>query len=301
MALDDPARDHPCGSAPCARPRVWGSGTWVTVAGAGYLHRMAAPPAPSPAPLDLSGRRALVTGAASGIGRAVALRLAGAGAHVLAVDLDADGAKTVAEEAGGEPVVADLSDPACLDTLPGRPSTCVVNNAGLQHVAPIAGVPAGHVLGDPEGDAGGAVPARPRTRCRDMYEQGWGRVVNISLGARAARLAVQGRLRLGQARPGGAVQGDRARGRRARRHLQLRQPRPTCGRRWSRTRSPTRRRRTASAEDEVRRAVMLARGRGQAADRAGGGRRAASPTSARPRPSSSPGARWPWTAGGRAH
>ncbi len=194
---------HPCGSAPCTRPRVWGSGTWVTVAGAGYLHRMAAPPAPSPAPLDLSGRRALVTGAASGIGRACALRLAGAGAHVLAVDLDAEGAKTVAEEAGGEPVVADLSDPAFLDTLPADLDV-VVNNAGFQQVAPIEEFPTG---------------TRSRRSCKvmleapfrltahalpHMYAAGLGPGREHLLGARPGRLA---RSRPPTSRPSTACEG----------------------------------------------------------------------------------------------
>ena len=128
--------------------------------------------------LDLSGRRALVTGAASGIGRAVALRLGAAGAHVLAVDVDPEGAKTVAEEAGGEPVVADLSDDAFLDNLP-RDLDVVVNNAGFQQVAPLEEFDRRTfstlitvMLEAPFWVTAHALP--------HMYEQGWGRVVNIS-------------------------------------------------------------------------------------------------------------------------
>src|SRR6185312_971263 len=49
-----------------------------------------------PAPRELAGQVALVTGAASGIGRAVALRLAEAGAHVVIADRNLDGATDVA-------------------------------------------------------------------------------------------------------------------------------------------------------------------------------------------------------------
>ncbi|TSA88057.1 bifunctional aldolase/short-chain dehydrogenase [Deinococcus detaillensis] len=51
-----------------------------------------------PAPKALEGHVALVTGAASGIGRAIAHRLAADGAHIVIADLNADGGKTVAEE-----------------------------------------------------------------------------------------------------------------------------------------------------------------------------------------------------------
>ena len=55
---------------------------------------------------DLSGRTALITGAASGIGRASALAFASAGASVALVDIDAEGlANTAAatQAAGGAP------------------------------------------------------------------------------------------------------------------------------------------------------------------------------------------------------
>ncbi len=145
----------------------------------GYFHRMTAAPAPPrDLVLDLSGRRAVVTGAASGIGRAVALRLAEAGAHVLAVDLDADGAKQTAEDAGGEPVVADLSTPDFLDTLPAD-LDIVVNNAGFQQVAPLEEFPRETfgailrvMLEAPFWLTSHALP--------HMYDRGWGRIVNIS-------------------------------------------------------------------------------------------------------------------------
>lgn len=55
--------------------------------------------------LALRGRAALVTGAAGGIGRACALRLAAAGAKVRAVDRDAAGLEELAEAADRKSVV----------------------------------------------------------------------------------------------------------------------------------------------------------------------------------------------------
>ncbi len=55
----------------------------------------------SPSPGALAGRRALVTGAASGIGAACARALAAAGASVIAADRDETGAAGLAEEIGG--------------------------------------------------------------------------------------------------------------------------------------------------------------------------------------------------------
>jgi 3-hydroxybutyrate dehydrogenase len=85
----------------------------------------------------LAGNAALVTGAASGIGRAVAARLADAGMDVLAVDLTPD------PEGPGVPHEADLISPegneravaAALERF-GR-LDLVVANAGVQHVAPV--------------------------------------------------------------------------------------------------------------------------------------------------------------------
>ncbi|MFG2310850.1 3-hydroxybutyrate dehydrogenase [Streptomyces sp. NPDC048566] len=126
----------------------------------------------------LTGRKVLVTGAASGIGRACAEAFAAAGAEVYVVDRAAEAAKEVAEAIGGTAVVADLAEAQAVDALPDD-ADIVVNNAGLQHVAPLHEFP-------PERFAliqRVMVEAPFRILRRSlpgMYARGWGRVVNIS-------------------------------------------------------------------------------------------------------------------------
>ena len=65
----------------------------------------------------LDAKVAVITGAASGIGRASARRFAAEGAHVVVVDLDADAGKDVAEEVGGIFVRADVTDPDDVEAM----------------------------------------------------------------------------------------------------------------------------------------------------------------------------------------
>src|SRR2546430_9447524 len=93
----------------------------------------------------LTGQRALVTGATSGIGRAVALQLAREGAEVLVHGRDAArGAETVQEikASGGEAsfVAADLTDGADVQRLASDVGDIdiLINNAGISVFAPTA-------------------------------------------------------------------------------------------------------------------------------------------------------------------
>ena len=120
----------------------------------------------------------MVTGAASGIGRAIAERLARAGAAVTVLDLNGDAAKEVADEIGGEAMQVDLSDHEVLDALEIE-ADIVVNNAGIQYIAPLEEFPPERfslilriMLEAPFRIVRAALPG--------MYEKGWGRVINVS-------------------------------------------------------------------------------------------------------------------------
>lgn len=127
---------------------------------------------------DLYGKRAVVTGGASGIGLACAKELAGRGAHVVIADLDGSAAQKAASDLGGEAWTVDLSDTRALDGL-SLDADILVNNAGIQRVAPITEF-------DP--DAFRFIQRLMleapflliRAALPTMYERGWGRIVNIS-------------------------------------------------------------------------------------------------------------------------
>ncbi|CAH0136161.1 3-hydroxybutyrate dehydrogenase [Rhodococcoides fascians] len=85
---------------------------------------------------DLTGRSALVTGGASGIGAACARELAGRGARVTIADVNDVAAKELATELDGEVWSVDLLDTTALDDL-RLDVDILVNNAGIQTVAPI--------------------------------------------------------------------------------------------------------------------------------------------------------------------
>jgi NAD(P)-dependent dehydrogenase (short-subunit alcohol dehydrogenase family) len=87
----------------------------------------------------LEGKRAIVTGAANGIGRAIALRLASEGASVVLADVDEEAAGGVADEIDGETLVhkTDVTEDGDVEALVGRAVSewggldVMVNNAGV--------------------------------------------------------------------------------------------------------------------------------------------------------------------------
>jgi 3-hydroxybutyrate dehydrogenase len=133
----------------------------------------------------LDGKAALVTGAASGIGLAIAQALAAEGARVTLADLDTERGQAEASKLPhARFVAADLTQPdACRQlveaTLAASGSLDIlVNNAGVQHVSPITDFPDAKwrqmielMLTAPFLLTQAALPG--------MYARGWGRIINL--------------------------------------------------------------------------------------------------------------------------
>src|SRR6185312_12641369 len=126
----------------------------------------------------LTGRSAVVTGGASGIGEACARALAGRGAKVTVADLDGAAAERVAQEIGGVAWQVDLSDTRALETATVD-TDILVNNAGIQRINPIEEFAPEDfrlmlrlMLESPFLLIRAALPG--------MYQRGFGRIINIS-------------------------------------------------------------------------------------------------------------------------
>ena len=149
-------------------------------------------------PFDLAGKTALVTGANTGLGQAIAVALAAAGADIIAVgrsDPDETGAMVRKTGAGFRSIKADLSSTAPIASLFAEATTAgavdiLVNNAGIVRRA--------DAVDYSEADWDAVVDTNLKTGffltqafARPMLARGYGKVINI-----ASLLSFQGGIRI---------------------------------------------------------------------------------------------------------
>jgi len=137
--------------------------------------------------IDLSGRVALVTGSTRGIGRAIAERLAGAGARVAITGRDAERARQVASElsADARGFACDVSDTASVGALVEAVEQelgavdILVNNAGLTRDNVLFRIKDDDWDAVLDANLRGAFAAI-RAASRGMMKRRWGRIINIA-------------------------------------------------------------------------------------------------------------------------
>jgi 2-hydroxycyclohexanecarboxyl-CoA dehydrogenase len=129
----------------------------------------------------LAGRHALVTGAARGIGAAIARRLAADGARLTLLGRDAGALADLAAGLGAATVTADVTDDAAVAAAfeAAGPVDILVNNAGMAKTAPFRRLDRAHWDAMLAVNLTG-VYACIRAALPSMVERGWGRIVNVA-------------------------------------------------------------------------------------------------------------------------
>jgi 2-hydroxycyclohexanecarboxyl-CoA dehydrogenase len=139
----------------------------------------------------LEGRKALVTGGASGIGAATCARLAAEGAHVVIGDLNLEGAESVAGEVGGTATSLDVTDPVAAGEVVAEhgPFAVLVNNAGTDEFGFFADTDPGQWERVLAVNLTGVL-ACTHAVLPGMQQAGYGRIVSIS--SEAGRVGSKG-------------------------------------------------------------------------------------------------------------
>ena len=132
--------------------------------------------------IDLTGSIALVTGGASGIGRACTSALATAGASVVVADIDEDGAMEAARAAGGLAVPCDLRDPEPIAAMRDR---LAAEYGGVDILVNCAGT------------------IRYRSRIADVSVEEWNQILDVNL--RGTFLVCRAFMQMMKDRGGGRI------------------------------------------------------------------------------------------------